>query len=175
MCRVESYVERAPVAELAGAVRAVWVQTTGPEAYLQRHLPTGGVEIHWRIGGEPRLLGPLTGPQLEVLPPRSTVVGARFLPGAALPIATALEDLVDLSVELRELWGGTSVERLGAAIAEVATPRQALALLQADLVHRRRAAGGADPVVGEAVHVLMPWHPVAVGAVADHLSLSVSQ
>ena len=25
------------------------------------------------------------------------------------------------------------------------------------------------------MHVLMPWHPVAVAAVADHLSLSVSQ
>ena len=47
---MESYVERAPVAELAGAVRVVWVQTIGPEVYLQRHLPTGGVEIHWWLG-----------------------------------------------------------------------------------------------------------------------------
>ena len=49
----ESYVERAPVVALAGVVRTVWIQRTGDAAYLQRHLPTGGVEIHFPIGGRP--------------------------------------------------------------------------------------------------------------------------
>jgi FAD binding domain len=39
----QSYVERAPRAELAGMVRTVWIQRTGEAAYVQRHLPTGGV------------------------------------------------------------------------------------------------------------------------------------
>jgi hypothetical protein len=62
---MESYVEHAP---LAGMMRTVWIQRTGAAAYLQRHLPTGGVELHFPIGGRPQLLGPLTGPELEVIP-----------------------------------------------------------------------------------------------------------
>ena len=44
---MESYVERPPLPELAGVVRTVWIQRTGEAAYAQRHLPTGGVEIHF--------------------------------------------------------------------------------------------------------------------------------
>jgi hypothetical protein len=62
----QSYIEFAPRAELAGLVRTVWIQRTGGAAYVQRHLPTGGVEFHFPIGGLPRLTGPLTGPELEV-------------------------------------------------------------------------------------------------------------
>ncbi len=59
---MDSYVERPPLPRLADAVRTVWIHRTGESVYLQRHLPTGGAEIQWPIGGEPRLLGPLTGP-----------------------------------------------------------------------------------------------------------------
>jgi hypothetical protein len=48
---------------LAGVVRTVWIQRTGEAAYVQRHLPTGGVEIHFPVGGHPQLVGPLTGPE----------------------------------------------------------------------------------------------------------------
>ncbi|MEU0470473.1 DUF6597 domain-containing transcriptional factor [Amycolatopsis sp. NPDC006131] len=58
----ESYVERPPLPALAGVVRTVWIQRTGDAPYVQRHLPTGGVEIHFPLGGRPQLLGPLTGP-----------------------------------------------------------------------------------------------------------------
>ncbi|MFL6143536.1 MAG: hypothetical protein ACJ72N_16935 [Labedaea sp.] len=50
---MDSYVERPPVPGLAGVVRTVWIQRTGEAAYVQRHLPTGGVEIHFPIGGHP--------------------------------------------------------------------------------------------------------------------------
>jgi hypothetical protein len=60
---MESYVERPPLPGLAGVVRTVWIQRTGAAAYVQRHLPTGGVEIHFPVGGQPQLLGPLTGCQ----------------------------------------------------------------------------------------------------------------
>jgi len=53
---MESYVERPPLPELAGVVRTVWIQRTGEAAYVQRHLPTGGVEIHFPIGGHPSWL-----------------------------------------------------------------------------------------------------------------------
>ena len=60
-----SYVEYAPPPELARVVRTVWIQTVGDTPYVQRHLPTGGVEIHVPIGDSPRMLGPLTGPRIQ--------------------------------------------------------------------------------------------------------------
>jgi len=171
---MESYVESAPLPELAALVRTVWVQRTGSEAYVQRHLPTGGVEIHFPIGGRPRLLGPLTGPQLEVIPAHTTVVGVRFRPGSPPPLPTVLDDLVDQGVGLDELWG-SPVERLVEAMALAGTPERALMIAQVHLLHEFRTADRLDRLVGEAVQVLMPWHPVNVGTVATHLALSASQ
>src|SRR5437763_9144270 len=74
MAVMESYVEFPPLPGLAGVVRTVWIQRTGAAAYVQRHLPTGGIEIHFPIGGHPQLLGPLTGPEIEVVPPHTTIV-----------------------------------------------------------------------------------------------------
>ena len=91
---MESYVERPPLPGLAGVVRTVWIQRTGEAAYVQRHLPTGGVEIHFPIGGHPQLIGPLTGPEIEVIPAHTTIVGVRFQPGTAPPLPTVLDDLV---------------------------------------------------------------------------------
>jgi hypothetical protein len=44
---MESYVERLPLAGLAGVMRTVWIQRTGDAAYAQRHLPTGGCSASW--------------------------------------------------------------------------------------------------------------------------------
>jgi AraC-like DNA-binding protein len=172
----EYYVERPPLPELAGVVRTVWVQRTGPEPYTQRHLPTGGVEIHFPLGGPPpRLLGPLTGAVVEVLPPSTTLVGVRFLPGAAPPPLPAfLDELLDDRVPLAEVWG-REVDRLGEAMTGAADPEKALRLLQERLLHRFRRAGGVDPLLAEMVRRLMPWRPIEVGALAAHLTLSASQ
>ena len=48
-------------------------------------------------------------------------------------------------------------------------------LLQAQLLQEFRRAVRADPLVGEAVMALMPWHPVDIGTLATHLALSASQ
>jgi len=175
----QSYVEREPRAELAAMVRTVWIQRTEGLAYVQRHLPTGGVEIHFPIGGPPQLLGPLTGPHLELIPPHTTLVGVRFHPGAAPPLPTALDDLVDQRVPLREVWGNTvpggSVDRLGEAMAAASGPDAALDLLQAHLLEAFRSAGRVDPLVRETVRLLMPWRPVEVGTTAARLAISTSQ
>jgi len=171
---MESYVERPPVPGLAGAVRTVWIQRTGEAAYVQRHLPTGGVELHFPIGGHPQLVGPLIGPQIEVIPPHTTIVGVRFHPGTAPPLPTVLDDLVDQRLRLTELWGG-SVDRLVEAIAQAGTPERALTFLQAHLLREFRRAVRVDPLVSEAVKALMPWHPVNIDALAGHLALSASQ
>ena len=88
---------------------------------MQRHLPTGGVEIHFPIGGHPQLLGPLTGPEIEVIPARTTVVGVRFQPGTPPLLPAVPDDLVDQRLGLAELWR-SSVDRLVEAMARAGTP-----------------------------------------------------
>ncbi|WP_422735540.1 helix-turn-helix domain-containing protein [Micromonospora sp. WMMD729] len=168
-----SYVELAPAPGLVDHVRTVWVQTTGTVPYVQRHLPTGGAELHWPIGGPPRLLGPLTGPRVEVIPAATTLLGVRFHPGVPLLTTGGVGDLLDQRVSLDE-FGHRWVDRLGEAIAGAATPRAALRVLQDFLLHRVRTAA-PDPLVRAAVRLLMPWTSRDVGAVADHLGLSASQ
>ncbi|MGH3481733.1 MAG: helix-turn-helix domain-containing protein [Nocardioidaceae bacterium] len=168
-----SYVERSPWAALAGAVRTVWIQRTGQTAYVQRHVPTGGVEMHFPIGGRPQLVGPLTGPNVELIPPHTTLVGVRFLPGMAPPLPTVLDDLVDERLSLEALWGN-SASRLGEEIAGAAGPETALDLVQGQLLRMYRSAG-VDPLIREATRLLMPWHPVEIGSLASHLAISTSQ
>jgi AraC-like DNA-binding protein len=170
----QSYLERAPRAALARAVRAVWTQRTGESPYVQRHLPTGGVELHFPIGGRPQFLGPLTGPNVEIIPPHTTVVGLRFHPGWAPPIPEVLDDLVDQRVSLEAVWGSTA-RRLGDAAAAAPGPETALACVQSQLLEVLPGAGRADPLVQEAVRRLMPWHPVEVGALAEYLAISSTQ
>jgi AraC-like DNA-binding protein len=171
---MESYVERPPLPGLAGVVRTVWTQRTGETAYVQRHLPTGGVEIHFPVGGHPQLVGPLTGPMTEVIPAHTTIVGVRFQPGTAPPLPAVLDDLVDQRLGLAELWG-SSGDRLVEAMARAGTPGRALMFLQAHLLQEFRSAVRVDPLVREAVKVLMPWHPVDIDTLATHLALSASQ
>jgi AraC-like DNA-binding protein len=174
MMLMESYVERPPLPGLAGVVRTVWIQRTDGEAYAQRHLPTGGVEIHFPLSGQPQLVGPLTGPAIEVVPARTTVVGVRFQPGTAPPLPTMLDDLVDQRLALAELWGG-AVDRLMEAMMGAGTPERALMLLQTHLLREFRGGARVDPLVSEAVKALMPWHPVNIHSVATHFALSASQ
>lgn len=171
---MESYVERAPLPELAGVVRTVWIQRTGALAYVQRHLPTGGVEIHFPIGGRPQLVGPLTGPEIEVIPAHTTLVGVRFHPGTAPPLPAVLDELVDQRLGLEDLWR-SSADRLVETMALAGTPERALMVLQAHLLQEFRGAVRVDPLVNEAVQALMPWHPVDIDTVATHLALSASQ
>ena len=175
MAGTQTYVERVPVSTLAGRVRTVWVQRTGPLPYLQRNLPTGGVELHCPIGGLPRLVGPLTGPSVQVLSPYTTVVGARFWPGgAASLLGVPAEDLVDLVVELDDLWGGAAA-RLGELLASAPGPGAALQMLQRFLVCRQVRTDRPDPLVIEAVRRLMPWQPVEIGTLSTQLAISASQ
>jgi AraC-like DNA-binding protein len=174
MIAMESYVERPPLPGLAGVVRTVWIQRIGEAAHVHRHLPTGGIEIHFPIGGHPQLLGPLTGPMVEVIPAHTTIVGVRFHPGTAPPVPTVLDELVDQHLGLAELWG-SAVDRLVEAMAGAGTPEQALMFLQAHLLQEYRSALHLDPLVDEAVRALMPWHPVSIDTLATHLALSASQ
>jgi dihydrofolate reductase len=52
----------------------------------------------------PSRLGPLTGPEIEVIPARTTIVGVRYQSGTAQPLPTVLDDLVGQRLGLAELW-----------------------------------------------------------------------
>jgi AraC-like DNA-binding protein len=174
MIGMESYVECPPMPGLAGVVRTVWIQRTGETAYVQRHLPTGGVEVQFPIGGRPQLVGPLTGPEVEVIPAHTTIVGVRFQPGTAPPLPGVLDDLVDQRLSIAELWG-TAADRLVEAMAGAETAERALLLLQGHLFREFRSAGRVDRLAGEAVRALMPWQAVNIDGLAGYLGLSPSQ
>jgi AraC-like DNA-binding protein len=120
------------------------------------------------------VVGPLTGPIVEVIPAGTTLVGVRFNPGMAPPFPTVLDDLVDARLDLAELWGSPA-DQLGEEVAGAPGPEAALDLVQACLVRAFRQAGGVDPLIREAVRRLMPWQPVEIGALASHLAISPSQ
>ncbi|WP_348790108.1 DUF6597 domain-containing transcriptional factor [Leifsonia sp. NPDC080035] len=175
---IGSYLERRPSPALSGVVRTIWVHRTGDAPYVQRHLPTGGVELHVPLGGEPIVAGPLTAHWFEPIPPRTTIVGVRFQPGAAPPLPVMLDELVDQRVPLADLWGGRAARLAESMVEARGRPDRiegAVAVLENALLDEFRAAQHLDRLVREAVTVLMPWRPVGVGAVAAHLALSESQ
>ena len=168
------YVELAPIPALAHAVRTVWIQSAGDTAYVQRHLPTGGAEIHVPVGSEPRLLGPLTRSLVEVIAPRTTVAGVRFFPGAMPAAPASPEDLIDQHVGLADLRRGPA-HRLAEAVVAAASPRDALRVLQQHVRQWLRAPAAPDPRLGEAVRRLMPWRQNEVASVAAQRAWSPSQ
>jgi len=173
---VQAYVEHAPHPALAGRVRTVWIRHTDTGGHVQRNLPTGGIEIQCTLGETPRILGPLTTAEVEVLAPGTVTVGARFHPGAGTPLSGRLptKDLVDQAPLLSDLPGRPAVE-LGEALATVATPEDALAELQRFIARELRQSPMPDPLVVEAVSLLMPGRSADVASVADALALSRSQ
>jgi AraC-like DNA-binding protein len=170
----QRYVERRPVAGLVDMVSTVWVQQIGAEApaYRHRNLPHGGTEVVCAIGAPPQVVGPLTGPYVEVLAPGTTVVGMRLRPGAgAALLGVPPSELVDLTVAADALWGrpGTA---LGDQVGAAASPAEALATLQRAMLDRRSADADPDPLVTEAVRLLMPGRSSGVAALPGLLAVS---
>jgi AraC-like DNA-binding protein len=171
---VQRYVERAPAAGLADVVSAVWVQLVGPDAPAVRHrnLPHGGAEVVCAVGGIPHVVGPLTGPRVEVLAPGTTVVGMRLRPGAAgALLGVPPSELVDLAVPADALWGPAAAA-LGAQVATGGSPAAALAALQHVMAARRLAGTDPDPLVAEVVRRLMPGWTSSVAMLPGFLAVS---
>jgi hypothetical protein len=51
MAGEQSYIERPPIAALAGIVSSVWIQRVAADAepYVQRNIPSGAVELVCRV------------------------------------------------------------------------------------------------------------------------------
>ena len=171
----QTYLELGPTPGLAGVVRTVWLQRTGPDPSVQRNLPTGGVELQCVVGGACRVVGALTTADVQMLPRNTTVVGARLRPGAASALlGLPPRELVDRNIPLADVWG-QEAESLAGLIAEADGPIEAVRVLQRHLMLRLARGRSQDPLVSYAVDQLMPWRHTDVGALADRLGLSSSQ
>jgi AraC-like DNA-binding protein len=169
-----SYVERPPIAALADVVSTVWVQQipAGAPAYAHRNLPHGGTEVVCAIGAPPHVVGPLTGAQVELIAPGTTVVGMRLRPGAAgTLLGVPPSELVDLTVPADAIWGRAGIA-LGDRVGAAGSPATALAALQDGLLDRRRSDARPDPLVTETVRRLMPGRAGAVAALPRLLAVS---
>jgi AraC-like DNA-binding protein len=185
MCRIlprvqggQTYLERQPIPALAGIVSSVWIQQIAHDAppYVQRNIPSGGVELVCRLGSEARVVGPLTGALVEVLDPGTTIVGLRFAPGAAAGVlGLPASELVDLAVGARDVWGPAAG---GFALPELADhdalPADLLARVQLLVAARLTDAGAPDPLVAEAVRRLR-WSTDEVGTLTTSLHISERQ
>jgi AraC-like DNA-binding protein len=170
----QTYRELQPPPALAAHMSCLWFQQVDPDAppYTHRTIPNGGVELTCRVGSLPRLVGPRTGPDVDVLMPGATVVGVRFRPGAA-PAALGVpgSELVDRAIGLDEIVGRPAVE-LGDRVASTASPGEALALLERQLLGWLADAREPEPIVAEAVRRLMPWGSPDVGSLPAELHIS---
>jgi AraC-like DNA-binding protein len=172
----QSYRERRPVPALAGLISSAWVQQVSPDApaYVHRNVPNGSVEVRCRLGQVPDVVGPLTRPMTETLPPGSIVVGLRFRPGAASgTLAIPVSELADLVLDAEHVWGRAAVA-IGERLAS-SGPEAAVASFQDAVAGRLATLDHPDPVVGEAVRRLGRAQAADVGPVRASLWMSERQ
>ena len=172
-----TYRELQPAPRLAGHLWTVWIHRVPGDAapYTHRSVPNGTVELACGVGAVPRIVGPRTRATVEMLEPGTTVVGARFHPGAAPSVlGVPASELLDLTLDSDALWGRWAVA-LGERVAGAASPLEAVAVLQAQIIGRLDAAAGPDPLVAEAVRRLMPGRTDDVGSLTSSLSISERQ
>lgn len=168
-----SYDERFPTPAVRRWVRTCWIQSAGSSPYVQRNLPTGGMELRYQVGGGLTILGPLTSVLEEVLPPHAIVVGIRFRPGAPIAAGRPAVELADVVLPARQLWG-KAADDLADRLASSRGPEAALVLLNG-YVRRLLAPIPGDHLVRSVIEDLMPWRTTELSAVADAHNLSGSQ
>jgi AraC-like DNA-binding protein len=171
----QTYVDRPPIPALGDLVRVVWIQQIGTEPYLQRDLPTGGVELHCPIGSIPRLVGPLTHTCVEILAPADDRDRRSLSSGAAAAVlGLPASELVDLTLDLSEVWGPAAVV-LSELLLATSSPEAALGVVQDQLVRRRAGGTQPDPLVSELVRQLMQRQVGEVSLLGSRLAISQSQ
>jgi AraC-like DNA-binding protein len=173
----QSYRERRSARALAGLLSSVWEQrvSAGLAPYPHRTIPNGSVELRCRVGSVPQVVGPLTRPRTEVLPPGTTVVGARFHPGAAARVlGVAPAELADLVLDASELWGSPAAAA-GERVVGVGPVGQAAVALEELVTGLLADAADLDPLVAEAVRRMMPGRAGDLRSVRSPLFVSERQ
>jgi AraC-like DNA-binding protein len=171
------YVEHAPAVALEPFVACFWAITgaAGP----QRVLPDGAMDLIFARGDAvASVIGPMT--RAIVTPAsgdaRAWIVGARFRPGAATAmLGIAARELRDEAASAVDVWGGQG-RALGAKLGEARAPREAIAVLAAELVSRVARAGAPDARIGRTVETLRAARgELPVPAVAASVGLGERQ
>lgn len=122
----------------------------------------------WQLGRSVQIIGPSTEPLVQTLAPATTVVGLRFRPGGAASILGApAAELRGVTVDIGELWPQAS--RLA---DEWPAPGVASARLQHLVASRLADVEEADPLVADAVRLLMPWQSDGIREVTARLYIS---
>jgi AraC-like DNA-binding protein len=171
---VGGYHELSPRPELRGYLSCAW-SLNPPRQRRDWILPDGCMDIVWRPGIGLDLAGPDTGPVPVSRIPGRTVLGVRFLPGAA-PALLGLpaRALRDLRVPIAELWG-PEAGRLEEQLAEAGSSRSRHELLQAELVRRLPDAEAPDRTVAGAVARLRTDPRARIDRLPDALAISERQ
>jgi AraC-like DNA-binding protein len=143
-----TFQERPPPALLAGIVTCAWIQHIPRESgpYLHTSTPDGSVEIVYTLDSSPYLVGPRTRPTQDVLAPGTSTIGIRFRPGASVGVVgVPASELVDRSVDLREVWGGTA-DRLIEELGSADSPTTVASLLMRAVAKQSMGSPAPDPV-----------------------------
>lgn len=108
-----------------------WLQAVPDDAgpAEQLHLPHGGVEVRWRRGDRPMLIGPTIKADIETIGPGDEVIGFRFNPGRWPDLAAcSIHELVGTVQPLSDVLGvgcdadtGDSAEARRRALRRVLT------------------------------------------------------
>jgi AraC-like DNA-binding protein len=110
-----TYREVAPPAAFARDVVCTWTNSVGAAAppHLQSVLPDGCIDLLWIGDAAPVVVGPMTHREVTPILPGAGAVGIRFAPGhAAAVLGVAASAIVDLKVEVADLWRGPIAEPL---------------------------------------------------------------
>ena len=165
------YRERLPIPALADHVLCVWSQVIAAGETVHRHrvLPDGCADLVW-IGEAPAVVaGPATRPVLVPLAPRTTVVGVRLRPGAAVMLGPPASALSNHDTPLGDIWGA---DPLSGRIAEQGAIEARLAAAEAALARRLADAAPPDRGIVAATRWLAR-HPVGrIGDLAGFLDTS---
>lgn len=155
------YHEYRPPPALRCHFRCVWQNRTGPDqAGAVDVVPDGCVDLLWRNG---RLM--VAGPDITVARPvltaGSTVLGARFRPGAAAHwLGIPMSEIVGRSVDLAEIWGDRQVNEITEKIVDASTVAERASLLLEALTGKAPSVATPDPVASR----IFGWLAEGLGA-----------
>lgn len=175
--RSSEYREHVVGGPLAADLVCFWSQTITRVDPSASHavLPDDCVDIVLVADSVPVVAGPATVPIEARLPEGAWVVGARFRPGAAPSwLGAPASTMLNLDVELRELWGGEAL-RLVEDVAAAPSAHQRLAALRRHLTARLAGVQSSDPAIDAGVRALATPGPPSVRELARALGLGERQ
>jgi AraC-like DNA-binding protein len=128
------YTEHAAPERLRPFVECFWSIESGEALPEYPVLPDGCVDIVYSPRGGPQVVGTMTRVRKFMFQAGERQVGVRFRPAMALGFVRAPGiETTDRILLLDDVWGAQG-RRLGAQIAEAKSAKQAIALLEAELV-----------------------------------------